>query len=166
MLDIREFLLFGLAALLLALLTAAPARAEPARHLPGPVAAIVERVVDGDTLEVRAQIWLGQELRVLVRVHGIDTPELRGKCVHERQQAEKARAFVQEFIAGGGITLRQVNQDKYGGRVVAQVLDTHSRDLSAALIKAGLARPYDGGKRSAWCGPGMAALQSFLTIPP
>ena len=39
--------------------TPAPERLA-AEALAGPVAARVERVVDGDTIEVRAKIWLGQ----------------------------------------------------------------------------------------------------------
>ena len=56
---------------------ACPACAET---LTGPVAAIVERVVDGDTLAVRARVWLGQDIHVLVRIRGIDAPELKANC--------------------------------------------------------------------------------------
>ena len=48
----------------------------PAEEFPGPVSAVVERVVDGDTLDVRADIWLGQSLNVRVRIAGVDAPEL------------------------------------------------------------------------------------------
>ena len=44
----------------------------------GPVAATVERVIDGDTIEVKAQIWIDQELRVAVRLAGVDAPERPG----------------------------------------------------------------------------------------
>ena len=60
-------------ALLFATLVMANALARP-NPLEGPVPAFVERVVDGDTLVVRARIWLGQELRIMVRVAGIDAP--------------------------------------------------------------------------------------------
>ena len=45
--------------------------------LPGPIPAEVLKVVDGDTLEVEARIWLGQGVQVSVRLRGVDTPELR-----------------------------------------------------------------------------------------
>lgn len=135
--------------------------AEVARFLPGPVRATVERVVDGDTLEVRAQIWLGQEVRVLARVAGIDTPELAGDCRLERALAARARDFVQRFASSGAVILRDIKQDKYGGRVVALVSDAQNRDLSGALIEAGLARRYAGGKRGGWC-----IAQSLLETPP
>ena len=49
--------------------------------LAGPVPATVERVIDGDTLVVRARIWHGQEIIVRVRLANVDTPELsRSAC--------------------------------------------------------------------------------------
>jgi endonuclease YncB( thermonuclease family) len=54
--------------------TSAPQRlAEGA--LAGPVSAMVERIVDGDTIDVRAHIWLGQSLTVRVRIDGVTHPK-------------------------------------------------------------------------------------------
>ncbi len=40
---------------------------------------------------------------------------------------------------------------KYARRVVARVETEAGLDLSAALLAAGLAQPYDGGPRPVWC---------------
>lgn len=125
-------------------------------HLTGPVPATVERVVDGDTLAVRAKIWLNQELRVMVRLSGVDAPELRGRCAEERALAKSARQFVQEFIhaprsESAQIWLTDIAQGKFGGRILARVTDENGTDLSNALLAAGLARPYSGRTRSSWC---------------
>lgn len=124
--------------------------------LAGPVPAIVEGVVDGDTLRVRARIWLDQEVRVLVRVAGIDTPELRGRCAGENVLALKAREFTGNFLRqrekpDPAIWLTEIDQDKFGGRVLAQVRNTDGNDLAAALVRAGFARDYAGGRRADWC---------------
>ncbi len=50
---------------------------DPDRFFQGPVAAHVSRVIDGDTFEASAAIWLGQAITVRVRIAGIDAPELR-----------------------------------------------------------------------------------------
>jgi micrococcal nuclease len=120
-----------------------------AEVLPGPIPAEVVRVVDGDTLEVRARIWLGQDMTVRVRLAGVNTPEKRSRCEEEKALAEKARAFVTERI-GQGVVLRNIHYGKWAGRVVAQV-DAGNRNLSDQLIAAGLGRAYNGGKRVAWC---------------
>ena len=118
----------------------------------GPVQARVERVVDGDTFDVRARIWLGQSLVVRVRIAGIDAPELRSRCDAEHILAIEARDYLERRIAGGEVRLSEIAYDKYGGRVLASVGDS-AGDIGAAMIAAGLARPYDGGTRTSWCAP-------------
>lgn len=123
----------------------------------GPVPAVVEEVVDGDTLKVRAHIWLGQDVEIFVRLAGVDTPEPRGACEQERKLARTARDFVVSRLASGGaeeagVRLHDVRYGKFARRVVARVETASGLDLGAALLAAGLARPYDGARRQAWCG--------------
>lgn len=125
--------------------------AAAAERLAGPLAAIVDEVVDGDTLAVRVRVWLGQELSVLVRLRGIDAPERRGPCSAERALAEAARSRLAGLVAGGTVTLTGIEADKYAGRVVADVAAADVASPAAALVAAGLARRYDGGRRRPWC---------------
>ena len=129
------------------------APAWPAEKLPGPVPAEVLRVIDGDTLAVRARIWLGQVVAVHVRLAGIDAPEMHARCAHERTLALAARdALARRAAVGGIVQLVDVRNDKYGGRVIARVLDARGDDLGTAQITAGLARAYRGHARQPWCG--------------
>lgn len=126
------------------------------RRLKGPVPAIVERVIDGDTITVRARIWLNQELRVNVRIARIDTPELAARCTRERELAGQARDFVHNILYADektepSVWLSDIDQDKYGGRVLARVTGSAGGDVAQALIQAGLANIYDGKKRTDWC---------------
>ena len=136
----------------LAVTPANVAHAPAAEVLPGPVPARLVRVVDGDTVVVRARIWLGQEVEIHVRLAGIDAPELRGKCAFERDLAVRARDFVVARLNGGQVRLSHIQYGKYAGRVVARVHAPDGADLSAALLQAGLAHPYKGRKRRPWCG--------------
>lgn len=133
-------------------------------RLAGPLPAQVVSVLDGDTLEVRIHIWLGQELRTRVRLAGIDAPELKGKCERERKLARRARAYLLARLgpvdagaragiaaAAGAVQLREIRYGKYAGRVLARVETLDGTDLGQRLIAAGLARPYDGGRRASWC---------------
>ena len=128
--------------------TSVSARPKP---LAGPIPAFVERVVDGDTLLVRARIWLGQELRVMVRLSGVDAPEMRARCDTEREMARSARYFVKRLVGQRKIMLSHIRQGKYAGRVIAEVRDSNGSSLSAQLLKARLARPYRRGRRKSWC---------------
>jgi micrococcal nuclease len=102
--------------------------------------------IDGDTIRVL-------HLRSNVRILGLDTPELRGKCPAEKEKARQAKARMQELI-DDGITLKfdRRKTDKYG-RLLAHVTDATGRDVAVVMIDEGLARPYDGGKRAGWCSP-------------
>lgn len=134
--------------LLLAFGLAAPAMA--AEAIGGPVDGAVTRVVDGDTFEFVAHVWLGLALTVHVRVRGIDTPEVRGKCPREKELASLATAQLGELLVRGAV-LVHVGDDKYFGRVVADVIGAGGTDVAVAMIASGLARPYDGGTRASWC---------------
>lgn len=142
-------MLSRLAALLC--LLAAPAAAEPwtvqLDRSPGRSVAY-----DGDTLYIVVPDLPGPLRRMSVRVLGIDTPELRGSCDTEKRRAADARAFLKQVFAGATqIRINVLKWDKYGGRIDAHVSTPDGRDLAAVLVAAGLARPYDGGKRQGWC---------------
>ncbi len=121
-------------------------------RLAGPVAAEVLRVVDGDTIEVRAHIWLGQEVTTLVRLGGVDAPELKGKCADERAAALRAKARIEEKLAGGDVTLRDIKFEKYAGRVMSRIEIAGGEDLARSLKADGFVRAYGGAKRLPWCG--------------
>lgn len=138
-----------LALVFVAVLAAAPAAAREV--LPGPIPARVLRVIDGDTLAVRARIWLGHEVEVSVRVDGIDAPELQGRCHRERTLARRARALLESHVGGGEVVLRRIRYGKYAGRVLADVEAPTGEDLATLLRAAGLAQAYAGGQRATWC---------------
>lgn len=136
---------------LIALFSLLAIPAQASETLPGPVPADVVAVIDGDTLSVRAHIWLGQEVTTLVRLAGIDTPELKGECESERVRARAARDYLERAVVNGPVTLAQIRYEKYAGRVMARVAAADGGDLSERMIAAGFARAYDGGKRLPWC---------------
>jgi endonuclease YncB( thermonuclease family) len=129
----------------------------------GPVNADVVHVVDGDTFEARAAIWLGQSIEVRVRIAGVDAPELRARCDAERIRAEAARDWLVRRIEGAEVRLSEVHYDKYGGRVDATVRDG-TGDVGAALLASGLARPYHGGRRGRLVRGGLGRRHRFCHL--
>ena len=114
----------------------------------------VVRVVDGDTVKVDAgggpAAGTCFPLRSAAR-RRYPRKGRRAKCNAEKQAAAAATAFAEEAIQkAGSIVVRDPAWGKWGGRVVADlILDDFS--LSSALLEAGHARRYDGGKRGGWC---------------
>lgn len=130
--------------------TLSPQIAVARSGLAGPIEAEVERVVDGDTVRVSAKIWVDQYVSVSVRLLGVNAPEIfRPQCDEEREQGRKAKAFVEEMVGGGGVILRDIDHDKYGGRVDARLETASGADVAAALLEAGLA--VQAGDDDPWC---------------
>ncbi|MGL5735122.1 MAG: thermonuclease family protein [Beijerinckiaceae bacterium] len=123
----------------------------PPLHLAGPLPVTVTQVIDGDTVEARVQVWLGQDVVTRVRLRGIDAPEIAGACGEERQRALAARDRLAALTAQGPLTLTDIGRDKYFGRVVARLMNRQGGDLGRMLLREGLARPYQGGRRDGWC---------------
>lgn len=106
-------------------------------------------MIDGDTVLVRARIWIRQTVDVSVRIAGIDTPEImRPSCTAERDAADKAKRTVEALI-GNEVTLHNIRLGKYAGRVVADVRTEDGIDLGAHLLDIGEAVPE--GARDPWC---------------
>lgn len=88
--------------------------------------------------------------RLLIRLAGIDTPELAAPCAAERRAAVAARNFLRaKLLAASTVTITPIARDKYF-RVLG-LIEADGQDLADALLSAGLATPYDGGPKRAWC---------------
>jgi endonuclease YncB( thermonuclease family) len=136
----------------LGLILSAPASA--AQKLPGPFDFEVLKVIDGDTFRARIPIWLGQTVEVKIRLKGVDTPEIKGKCAAETKRAREAKNFAAQWLRQDGLRLTQIHHGTYAGRVLGTVQKTQAsgtgETLSAALLAEGLAKPYRG-RRATWC---------------
>jgi endonuclease YncB( thermonuclease family) len=107
----------------------------------------VTRVVDGDTVRARC----GSAGEVRVRLMGFDTPEVFSPgCTAEKTKGDAATLALRRLIgAADRIAFDFHGEDRYGRALAVMRLD--GRDVAALMIDAGLARPYAGGRRPAWC---------------
>jgi len=128
------------AALLALAVAAAALVALGARHAivgdgPPPAGGVVERVVDGDTVIVRAG---GGALRV--RLLGIDTPETVDPDRPVGCFGPEASAYTKHLLTGRSVTLVYDRElyDRYG-RLLAYVY-LRGRFVNASLIELGYAR--------------------------
>jgi endonuclease YncB( thermonuclease family) len=112
----------------------------------------VTSIYDGDTF--RANIKGYPDIvgdRMSIRINGIDTPEMRGKCQKEKELARKAKQVTVKALRGAQVVeLRNMKRGKYF-RIVADVYADNS-SVGRLLIEKGLAVKYDGGtKVMNWC---------------
>jgi micrococcal nuclease len=108
-------------------------------------------VYDGDTFRVDIDSLppiVGKNIPI--RLNGVDTPEIQGKCQYEKDLALKARDFVRNKLANAKeIKLTKLQRGKYF-RVVADVY-VDGVSLEQDLLENELAYKYSGGKKSSWC---------------
>jgi micrococcal nuclease len=114
--------------------------------------AIYLKNYDGDTIRFNLPLYppiAGKDIRV--RVNGIDTPEIKGKCKKEKYEAQQARDLVADILRDAEkITLKNMKRGKYF-RIAADVI-IDGENLADMLIQAGMAIRYYGGKKThKWC---------------
>ncbi|RZT91066.1 endonuclease YncB(thermonuclease family) [Advenella incenata] len=107
------------------------------------VDAVVERVIDGDTIDVRIDRQL-----VRIRLVGIDAPEL------SQDNGASAKQYLASYIQGYSVDIELGNQDKYGrtlGEVYMVTLDPDNKQQSLLSVNELLVRSghawayrYDG----------------------
>lgn len=99
-------------------------------------------VVDGDT------IWYqGNNIRVA----DIDTPETHPpSCNHEAELGAAATQRLQSLLNAGAFSIQSIDRDTdtYGRQL--RVLTRGGESIGGMLVDEGLARWYEGGRRS-WC---------------
>lgn len=109
------------------------------------------RNYDGDTITfniIGVHPLLGE--KISIRVLGVDTPEIRGKCTKEKYRAQDAKFLVETMCRSAKvIKLKNVGRGKYF-RILA---DVYCDGISVAdkLIEDGFAVRYDGGTKIDWC---------------
>jgi micrococcal nuclease len=100
----------------------------------------IESVVDGDTVDAIIDLGFKTNMRQRLRLARIDTPE-RGQDGYAQ-----ARDFVMWAVLDKPVNVRTEKTSKWG-YYLAEITLLDGRNLSDALLEAGLAKPYDGGKK-------------------
>ena len=108
--------------------------------------ATVVKVYDGDTITVDVDLGFDMCFHdVKIRLHGIDTPEIRGE---ERPEGLVARDRVRELIMSKEVQINTIRdrQGKYGrylGIVFIPGEDGELININELLVKEGLAEEVD-----------------------
>ena len=85
----------------------------------------VERVVDGDTVDVVLNLGFDIMYKSRVRLYGIDTPESRTRNLDEKARGKMAGAFLKNKIdAGEKVVIQTKLKDSRGkfGRVLGNII--------------------------------------------
>lgn len=116
----------------------------------------VEKVIDGDTMDLLVDLGFDVHHRVRVRLHGINTPESRTSDLREKELGLKAKSFAEDWTVRHREVYIQTVKDKKEkfGRILAKVYSDENKTacLNDDLVDSGNARVYNGEKRNGWFG--------------
>tara|TARA_R100000544_G_C2227255_1_gene61739 strand:- start:6030 stop:6476 length:447 start_codon:yes stop_codon:yes gene_type:complete len=111
----------------------------------------ITSIYDGDTFRANIKGYpaiVGKHMSI--RINGIDTPELRGKCDKEKQRARKAKQFTVEHLRNAkNITLKNIKRGKYF-RLIADVY-VDGISLGELLLNNKHAVKYADKTQKKWC---------------
>ena len=123
-------------------------------HLLVGIAALVIAVHDGDTVWVEMHPLPQHTVTTKIRLKGINTPEMKGKCEYEKHLAKQARQSVIDALKpyGNEIIINNLSFYKFGGEYAGDVYLPNGALLADELIRRGLGKPYSRNqKRQNWC---------------
>jgi micrococcal nuclease len=110
----------------------------------------VERVVDGDTIDVVLDLGFDILYKSRVRLYGIDTPESRTRDKDEKARGKMAGAFLEEAIEDGEKVIIQTKlKDSRGkfGRILGDVI-VDDININQLMVKCHLAVAYHGQSKN------------------
>ena len=115
----------------------------------------IQRVVDGDTVDISVNLGFDIWHNARVRMMGIDTPESRTSNLEEKALGLASKARLKELLKGQKVRLECSKEGKGKfGRILADVVtidkEGNEININNRLIEEGHARPYYGGKKIPW----------------
>ena len=121
--------------------------------------AIVDRVVDGDTVDVTIDLGFSVWKKIRVRMEGINTPESRTRDLEEKKRGLAAKDRLKNILEfnDNKCVLKVSGVGKYGRALATVLVESLSPlngedgitliDVNKQLIEEGHAVEYWGGKR-------------------
>ena len=121
--------------------------------------AVVDRVVDGDTIDVTIDLGFSVWKKIRVRMEGINTPESRTRDLEEKKRGLAAKDRLKSILEfnDNRCILKVSGVGKYGRALATVLVESLSPlnkedsitliDVNKQLIEEGHAVEYHGGKR-------------------
>ena len=115
----------------------------------------INRVVDGDTIDVTIDLGFDLSKKERVRVAGVDTPEKRTRDLEEKALGKDATNWLKEKLEGAvagddDLIIRTElvgGVGKYGRLLGWLYIGDGDVSLNEAMIEEGYAWAYDGGTK-------------------
>ena len=116
----------------------------------------IDRVLDGDTIDVTIDLGFELYKKERVRIAGVDTPEKRTRNLEEKALGLDATDWLKDKLEGAisgddALVIRTElvgGTGKYGRLVGWCYIGDSTVSLNEQMIEAGYAHAYDGGSKN------------------
>lgn len=105
----------------------------------------VTRVVDGDTVDATIDLGFDINISKRIRLHGIDTPEVRTRDKEEKKKGIAAKDRLQQIVDyhDGVLYLQSMDKGKYGRCIgILFEVDFDDSSINDLLVYEGHAEVY------------------------
>tara|TARA_R100001224_G_scaffold33077_1_gene18483 strand:+ start:1100 stop:1501 length:402 start_codon:yes stop_codon:yes gene_type:complete len=109
----------------------------------------IDRIVDGDTIDISIDLGFDLTKKERVRLAGIDTPETRTKNPKEKEMGYQATEFLEMHLMEATKLTVKTEKDGKFGRMLGWLYksDEDTMSINQIMIDKGYAWPYDGGTK-------------------
>lgn len=109
--------------------------------------ATLQRAVDGDTVDLNIDLGFDVVTRQRFRMLGINAPELHSKDADEKARGRAALEHLQGLLVGPLVAFTRKDAKEKYGRYLVTLTNGAGVNVNEAMVQAGHAKHYDGGKR-------------------
>ena len=109
----------------------------------------IDRIVDGDTIDISIDLGFDLTKKERVRLAGIDTPETRTKNPKEKEMGYQATEFLEMHLMEATKLTVKTEKDGKFGRMLGWLYKSEKdvTSINETMIDEGYAWAYDGGTK-------------------
>ena len=109
----------------------------------------IDRIVDGDTIDISIDLGFDLTKKERVRLAGIDTPETRTKNPKEKEMGYLATEFLEMHLMEATKLTVKTEKDGKFGRMLGWLYKSEKdvTSINETMIDEGYAWAYDGGTK-------------------
>ncbi len=104
--------------------------------------ATLNRIIDGDTIDVNIDLGFDVKIKQRVRLYGINTPEVRTKDLKEKERGIEATKYLKKILPKEFIIQTILNKRGKYGRVLG-ILWVKEENINERMVNEGYATKYD-----------------------
>ena len=103
----------------------------------------INRIIDGDTLDVAIDLGFHITINQRVRLGGIDAPETRTRDLQEKEEGLKSKEWLTKKLdTTEPLKIKTKKEDKYG-RILGWIyIGNNDKSINTHMVEEGHATPY------------------------